>query len=258
MPKQLITISWPGNKRLMAPLIIERMPGHRTYVEPFGGSLAVLMRKEPSRCDVVNDIDGDLIRFYWVVKYHIDELFLELRWVLYSREEFQSYRAQPGFTDIQRAARWFLCNKMSFGGMGEHFGSNKTTGAPSRQNLLYRLEALSERLDRVIIEHLDWREVLTRYDSPETCFFCDPPYTTGTQAVYSVRWCEDEHVALRDLLLNLKGTFILTYDDSPLVRELYAGCQLHPVSQQTGINNRSGKKSRRLNQLIITPQSSTT
>ena len=246
-------LSWPGNKRLLAPQIIERMPEHKTYVEPFGGSLAVLMRKEPSRCEVVNDIDGDLIRFYRVVKYHIDELFLELRWVLYSREEFQGYREQLGFTDIQRAARWFLCNKMSFGGLGRHFGTSKTRSAPSRQNLIYGLEELSDRLDKVIIEHLDWREMLKRYDSPVTCFFCDPPYTTGTQEAYSTRWDEAEHIALRDILLNLKGTFILTYDDSPFVRDLYNGCKLHTISQKKGINNRAGKKPGRLNQLIITP-----
>ena len=125
-----------------------------------------------------------------------------------------------------------------------------------RLEVRYLDEALNEPYHQVFawqVQQDGMREILKRYDSAETCFFCDPPYTTGTQVAYSTRWDEAEHIALQDILLKIKGTFILTYDDSPFIRDLYGDCNLHAVSQQKGINNKSGKKSRRLDQLIITP-----
>ncbi len=247
--QQIPNISWPGNKRLLAPFIIEHLPHHRCYVEPFGGALGVLLRKEPSAVEVINDIDGDLIRFYRVVKYHLEPFMQELELVPYSRQEFAGALAQLGYTDIQRSARWLLRNKQSFGGLGKHFGTSKKVAAPSRHNFIENLRLLHKRLDRVTIENLDWREILKRYDTPETCFFCDPPYTTGTQEGYSTRWDEQAHVELRDRLLAIKGRFVLTYDDSPLVRDLYAGWRFIPVSQKKGIN--SGKKRGEMRQVLI-------
>lgn len=114
-----------------------------------------------------------------------------------------------------------------------------------------RIEDLHDRLDKVCIERLDWRQLLDRYDTPETCFFCDPPYVTGTQATYTTRWDEAEHEALRDRLMDLQGRWLLTYDDSPLVRELYAGCRIEEVSQRKGI---SAKAKGPMRQVIVRMQ----
>ncbi|MES2572137.1 MAG: DNA adenine methylase, partial [Verrucomicrobiota bacterium] len=87
------------------------MPPHRCYVEPFAGGLAVLLAKERSSIEVLNDINGDLVNFYRCVRFHSDVLLTELEFVLNSRQEFTDFRHQPGLTDLQRASRWFFRNK---------------------------------------------------------------------------------------------------------------------------------------------------
>jgi DNA adenine methylase len=170
--------------------------------------------------------------------------------VLTSRREFYDYLNQPGLTDIQRAARWFFRNKNSFGGMMKHFGTSKTTGASSIKNRLAAIEFLSDRLDKVLIENLDWRECLSRYDAKATHFFLDPPYFGGYQ--YASPWKLDDHIDLRDYLFAIEGSWTLTYDDHPEVRKLYQGCQLLEVNQRRGIGNNHANLRKDFPQLIIT------
>lgn len=121
-------ISWPGNKRLLAPRIIERLPPHRCYAEVFGGSLAVLLAKPPSIVEIVNDLDAQIVNFFRCARHHCGELQREMALVLHSRSEFESFLEQPGLTDIQRAARWHARNKLSFGGKGRHYATSKLRG----------------------------------------------------------------------------------------------------------------------------------
>ena len=136
--------------------------------------------------------------------------------------------------------------------MGGHFGTGKTRPAPSRRNLIDALQPLHNRLDKVFIERLDWRDVIARYDSQGALFFCDPPYATGQQANYARQWGEAEHRVLHDVLLQITGQFLLTYDDSPFIRDLYAGCQFREGSQRKGIDGKSGRRGK-MKQLLISP-----
>lgn len=256
----LPAFAWPGGKRRLAQRILAKIPKHVCYVEPFAGGLGVLLSKPPSPSEIVNDLDGDLVRFYRCVRYHRDELLRELEFVLNSREEFEAAAAQPGLTDIQRAARWFLRISLSWGGKGGTFGYARTaSGAAangSRRSRLSRIISLSERLDKVAIEHLDWRDVLRRYDSVGTCFYCDPPYTVGLQYA-SQAWTVEDHVALRDALLGVRGTWVLSYDESPLVRQLYEGYEIESFDRPTGLGNAAGRIGRRYREVLITPASKT-
>ena len=111
-------IAWPGGKTRMLKHLLPLIPPHTLYCEVFGGGLALLLAKSQSEVEVINDINGDLVSFYRTCKYHLDPLLDELDLVTNSRQDFQDYLAQPGLTEIQRAARWFIRNKLSFGGMG--------------------------------------------------------------------------------------------------------------------------------------------
>ena len=206
---------------------------------------------------MVNDLDSDLVTFYRVARYHREALLDELALVPNAREEFEALAAQPGLTDIQRAARWFLRISLSWGGKGETFGYSRTAGGAaamgSRKARLARIAALSERLDRVCVEHLDWRDVLRRYDADGTLFYCDPPYTRGHQYV-SQGWAEVDHVALRDALTGLKGQWVLSYDDSPLVHELYRGCEIESFDRPQGLGNAHGRIGRRYREVLVTPR----
>lgn len=248
---------WPGGKRRMAKHIIPKFPEHTCYAEVFGGGLAVLLAKERSKIEVVNDLDSQLVTFFRVVRFHHTELMEEIALVLNSREEFLDFREQPGLTDIQKAARWFVVQRLSFGGKGTHYGKGKTSGGSayaSRHNRLASIEKLSERLDRVNVEHLPWQDLLSQYDATTTCFFLDPPYVEGMQYSNVGTWKEADHIELADRLLQLDGSWVLTYDDTPLVRALYEGCTFERHERKAGMGNNHGKPTRTIAEVIITPR----
>jgi DNA adenine methylase len=126
---------------------------------------------------VINDLNGDLINFYRIVRYHLNPLLDELEFVLGSRQEFHDFISQTGFTDIQRAARWWYRNKNGFGGDDSHsFGRSAKSGGASlgsRSAALDKIRALNTRLDKVCIENLDWRRCVEINDTPESFFFVD-------------------------------------------------------------------------------------
>lgn len=249
-------LSYPGNKRLLAKHILPLLPKHTAYVEVFAGSLAILLAKPKSNIEVVNDINQDLINLYRCVRYHPEALKKELSLIPNSRQEFNDFKAYKGFTDIQRAARYFLLNKLSFGAKGQNLGYAKRSGGGaamgSRQNRLNNFDALNLRLDSVCIENLDWRNCIDRYDCETTLFYCDPPYVNGLR--YDDHFNKQDHVDLRDKLFAMQGTWVLSYDDCEFIRDLYQGCQFQTITRKLGIANNHGKETRPdYVELIITP-----
>ena len=127
-----------GGKRRLAKQIIPHVEGYRTYVEPFAGGAVIFFMKEASPVEVINDLNGELVNLYGIVKYHLDEFVRHFRWAIVSREEFiMAKRVDPGtLTDVQRAARFYYLQKLAFGGKvsGQTFGTAKTS--PPKLNLL--------------------------------------------------------------------------------------------------------------------------
>ena len=175
-------IAYIGGKSRLAKTIIEMMPEHQTYVEPFAGAAWVLFKKGPSKSEVINDLDSSLVAFFRVLKYHLEEFMKEFKFLLISREEWQGFLKEletGGLTDIQRAARFYYVQRLCFGGQvrSRSFGVSLTK--PPGLNLLRMEESLSAvhlRLARVLIEHLPYEDVIRRYDRPNTFFYIDPPY----------------------------------------------------------------------------------
>ncbi len=244
-------LSWPGGKSRLLKHLLPLIPEHACYCEPFAGGLAVLLAKPRSDLEVINDANGDLVTFYRCVRFHTDVLLTELEFVLTSREEFHDFRHQPGLTDIQRSARWFFRNKNCFGGANmDSFGTRVTSASGSRAARLEAIRALNVRLDRVTIEHLDWQRCLALYDRPTTFFFLDPPYTECQASMYA-SWTDTDVRGLRGQLDRLRGKWLLTLNDTPSIRAIFAGCELRAVERARGIDNRHG--ARRYRELIITP-----
>lgn len=174
-------IPWIGGKRRLSKHILPLIPEHTCYVEPFAGAAAILFLKQPSKVEVINDINLDLITLYRVVQNHLEEFIRHFKWSLSSRQIYEWFQDTPPetLTDIQRAVRFFYLQKLSFGGKvsGRTFGT--ATTSPPRLNLLRLEEELSQahlRLSRITIENLPWHKCLTKYDRPHTFFFADPPY----------------------------------------------------------------------------------
>ncbi len=239
------SINRPGGKTrllpILLPLIAEKK--HVCYAEPFAGSFTVGFNKPRSKTNVLNDADGELLNAFRQLQRHPSSLLEELEGMINSRAEMARLKASKGagLTEIQRAA-WFLWAVMiSFGSDGQTFGVQKSSGgggASRLSSLLEKVKTLRASLDGVIIEHVDWRRCLALYDSPDTLFFLDPPYSTVKANCYAAFAAADMD-ALRDALAGLKGAWILTVDDTPENRTRFGQWLRATKSTQSGSCNQA-------------------
>ena len=133
-----------------------------------------------------------------------------------------------GLTDIQRAARYFYIIKVSFGADKDSFGCNK-------KNMINAVEYLSkvtERLKTVVIENKDFTDLIKVYDRPKALFYCDPPYYKTERYYTAVEFEREQHIQLRDILSNIKGKFLLSYNNCDFIRQLYNGYNIIEIDRQ--------------------------
>ena len=237
LPAPHPVISWTGGKRRLLKHLLPLIPEHTTYCEVFGGGLALFCAKAPSPAEIINDINGDLVSFYRCCKYHLDPLLDELDLVLNSRRDFEDYCAQPGLTDIQRAARWMIRNKLSFAGHGRNYAIARTQPLGSRSQRMVAIRALSHRLDRTNIECRSWEKILDTYDSPAAFFFCDPPYLDDGGDCYD-GWSREELARFCARLKTLKARWLFTFQDCREVRQHMAGHRIKAITRARGIVNK--------------------
>lgn len=250
-------INWVGGKRLLRKKIAPLIPSDiKSYLEPFGGGGWVLFYHDKwADLEVYNDLDGRLVNLFRIVKYHPNALKEELQYLLGSREMFMQFLGMDGVTDVQRAVRFLFLITRSFGGRGEHFGCTKVScgGASKSQiKVLFKIDAIHKRLDKVLIENRDFESLIKHYDHEDAFFYCDPPYSCG--AGYEVTSTKGfDHERLRTALGQIKGRFLLSYDDSPKIRELYKGYEMIAVERLNGINNKQGsdRKNKMFKELLI-------
>lgn len=245
-------IPWIGGKRRLAKRIIPLFPEHTCYVEPFCGAAAIYFMKDQTKVEVLNDINGELVNLYRVVKHHMDEFVRQFRWSLTSRQMYKWLQDTPEeiLTDIQRAARFFYLQKNAFGGKvsRQTFGT-ATTSAP-RLNLLRLEEDLSQvhlRLSQTFIEHLDWDKCITKYDREHTLFYCDPPYY-GTEG-YGVDFGIEQYDRMAELARTIKGKMVISVNDIPAMRKAFAGLTMDSVDITYTVGGQG--KSNKTAELII-------
>lgn len=249
-----------GGKKQLAGRLVDRISAieHTTYAEAFVGMGGVFLRRPTKpKSEVVNDASRDVATFFRVLQRHYQALLDMLRWQLSSRSEFERLNAQDPdtLTDLERAARFLYLQKLSFGGKvaGRSFGID--TKGPARfdiTRLQPLLEAVHDRLAGVWIECLPWQDFITRWDRPGTLFYLDPPYW-GTEHFYGRGlFGREQFELLSAALQRLQGRFILSLNDVPEVRELFAWASIETVelSYQAG----GGGRTMRARELIIQRQ----
>lgn len=241
---------WMGGKRRMAKHILPEFPEHDCYVEPFCGGAALFFMKEPSRVEVINDFNGEVVNLYRVVAHHLEELVRQFRWSLVSRKMFEwaNQQVPETLTDIQRAARFFYLQQLCFGAKptGRTYGT--ATTAPPKLNLLRIEEKLSEahlRLARTNIEHLDWKECIRRYDREHTLFYLDPPYWE-TAGYETGAFPFAEYQAMAQLAESIKGRMVISINDHPQIREVFANLRLKEVPLRHTVGGQGGKQTNEL------------
>lgn len=219
-------IPWIGGKRRLADRIFPFFPRHTCYVEAFAGGAALFfLRAVPAEVEVLNDVNGELVNLYRVVQHHLEEFVRQFKWALTSRTVFEWLKmTRPEtLTDIQRAARFYYLQQAAFGAKVQDQSFGTATTSPPGLNLLRLEETLSAahlRLARAYVENLTWHACIERYDRPHTFFYLDPPYweTEG----YGVEFGWEEYERLATVLGQLKGKAIISLNDHPAIRKLFA------------------------------------
>lgn len=245
-------IPWIGGKRRLAKHLLPLFPKHDCYVELFCGAAALFFMKGQSKTEVLNDINGELVNLYRVTQHHLEEFHRQFKHALVSRQMFEWLKMihPETLTDIQRAARFFYLQKTAFGAKvtGQTFGT--APSSPPKLNLLRIEENLSEahlRLSRCYIEHLPWDKCLAKYDRDYTLFYADPPYweTEG----YGVEFGLEQYEALAEAAKTIKGKMIISLNDHPEMRRVFAGLDIKTVDITYTVGG--GAKAQRAAELIV-------
>ncbi|VVE14478.1 restriction endonuclease subunit M [Pandoraea anapnoica] len=241
-------VPWIGGKRRLAELLIPRFPDHTCYVEVFAGGAALFFLRSPAQCEVINDINGELVNLYRVVQHHLEEFVRQFKWAISSRQVFKWLQMTPTepLTDIQRAARFYYLSQHAFGAkvQGQSFGTATTAPVVNLLRIEESLSAAHLRLAGVQVENVAWQDCVARYDRPHTFFYMDPPYweTEG----YGVPFEFDQYVQMADVLARLEGKAIVSLNDHPAIRECFGRFQMESTDISYTVGGGGGTARREL------------
>lgn len=244
---------WFGGKSKVANEIINRMPDHKVYVEPFGGAAHVIAQKPPAEFEIYNDIDGELINFMMVARSKPEELARACETIPYSRQLYIEWRDSEWPADsFDRAVRYFYVNRSGIAkgngpaagktGWRHHHSHNV---AKTYHSAIQLFESFAERMKYVQIDNRDFRKVIEVYDTPNTLFYVDPPYI-GKEKHYAGQFSDQDHRDLAEILNNIKGKAIVSYYDDSLLEQLYTSWRRETFSAVRQVVNGANCKSEEL------------
>jgi DNA adenine methylase len=249
--------SYFGGKSTLAPRIADMLPKHRHYIEPYAGSLAVLLAKAPAPFETVNDLDGNLVNFWRVLREQPDDLARVCALTPHSRVEYATCRDtfdDPHLTDLERARRTWVALTQGRGGTlrptgWRHFQDPRGTGSGMPAYLtayVDRMRGAAARLGNVSLECRDALDVIADYGRhAENLIYADPPYLGSTrssrQYLHELSH-DDEHRALAETLHACEAAVVLSGYRSPLYDELYASWHVHELPAFTGQANTNGRR----------------
>ena len=217
-------IKWMGGKNRSSELIVSIMPKHYTYAEPFLGAGWVFFKKEKANVEIINDINGDLINFFEVIKNNFEKFEERMDLTLKSKELFMEYRktmSNKDLSSLERVFRFYYVNQNAFGGLvrynkkGEcnspymRHPKRKPGGSYWEVDKIYDAH---ERLKDVSIEDDDYKIIMDKYDTPETLFFLDPPYECKSGKYNGESLFDYDELLIK--CQNMKGKFILTLNSN--------------------------------------------
>jgi DNA adenine methylase len=252
-----------GGKFRLAPWIISHFPPHQNYVEPCGGAASVLLQKPRSPLETYNDLDGNVVNFFRVLRDRPDELIRKIRLTPWARAEFELCR-QSSEDSIENARRFFVSAMMGI----SQKPFDKTTGMKTQSfygqtysQIIFQINDASlahlwlvvERLTDVQIENRDYKYIIDRYDNSESLFYVDPPYVSKTRTTpnnYAFEWTNTQHIQAADLLRQTAGYVIVSGYACQLYTELYEAHGWKRVDKEAQTN--SGGK--RIESLWLSPR----
>lgn len=246
-----------GGKFRLAGWIMQFFPPHQIYTEVFGGAAGVLLQKPRSYAEVYNDLDGEVVNLFRVLRDPdaCARLIRAVQLTPYSRAEFDQ-AWDPAGDDVESARRLVVRAQMGFGSAGSTKGStgfriDTRREYATAQHLWVEypenLAQAAQRLQGVLIENRDAREVLLQHDTPETLHFVDPPYVHGARVLrnsadkyYRHELTDEGHAELIQTLDGLRGMVVLSGYDNPLYEELLADWYRHETTSRMAAHRGTG------------------
>lgn len=235
--------SWIGGKKLLRKPIVACFPeSFERYIEVFGGAAWILFHKPPTSFEVYNDLNNLLVNLFRHVKDSPEELKNALRYTLNSRVDFNTtlklFADESEMSDLDRAALYYQLLRFSYASTGTSYSCQPH----SMWWDFPQIEACNERLQRtgVIVENKSFERLIPHYDREGSFFYADPPYF-GTESYYAgVNFTKENHIILRDVLMDIDGKFLLSYNDCEYIRELYDYPEITivPVARLNNIKQR--------------------
>lgn len=235
---KLIAFGWYGGKYSHLDWLLPLLPEAQHYCEPFGGSAAVLINRAPSPVETYNDLDGEVVNFFRVLREQKDALIEQIGLTPFSREEFELACQKPdeSLSELERARRFYIRARQVRTGLAQKASSGRwahclltsragMAGAVSRWlGAVEDLGLIAQRLLRVQIEHAPAIEVIRRFDSPQSLFYCDPPYphdSRGDSNAYAHEMTDEQHRELAAVLRGAQGKVAISSYQCALMDELY-------------------------------------
>lgn len=249
-----------GGKTFSVSTLRDMIPYHNSYIEVFGGGATLLFAKTISFKEIYNDLDSLLYNFFMVLRDRPAEFYDKLLNTPLAREMFDKYKAhfRAGrlifpqrlyeSDDIDRAVYYYLVKRLSFGNKCQSLNFQKTSS--SARMIAADCENFSNRLRNVLIENSNYDYIFDTYDEQDAFFYCDPPYHQ-TGGAYIECWPWDHHLKLRARIGNLKGRWLLSYNDHPDIRKLYDGFNIYQIKTRFTID-KSSKNGLEVYDLAIT------
>jgi DNA adenine methylase len=240
VPKQVrrrLAFGWYGGKFSHLEWLLPRLPDGHHYCEPFAGSAAILLNRPPAPVETYNDLDGEVVNFFRVLRDQKERLIEAIGLTPFSRAEFaRACLLDPSADPLERARRFFVRARQVRTGLAQtaslgRWANCKNTSRAGMSGVVSRwlgsIEALPEianRLLRVQIENRPALDVIRLYDDVQTVFYVDPPYvhdTRGDANAYGYELTDAEHEELAATLASCRGMVAVSGYDSPLYDRLY-------------------------------------
>ncbi|SHM78621.1 DNA adenine methylase [Phytopseudomonas punonensis] len=240
MPITAPVIRYHGSKFRLAPWVIEHLPEHTCYVEPFGGAGGVLMQKPRAYAEVYNDLDGDIVNLFRVLQGEQSrgELIKAVTFTPYARAEFE-IAWEPAADPVERARRTIIRAQMGFGSAGatkgktgfridtkREYGTAQALWAEYPESIA----EIGQRLSGVLIENRPAIEVMRAHDARQTLHYVDPPYMHDTRYLgakhgryYRHEMTDEQHAELLAALLELEGMVVISGYPCELYHSMLAG-----------------------------------
>ncbi|MGH7942664.1 MAG: DNA adenine methylase, partial [Limisphaerales bacterium] len=257
--KKLIPFGWYGGKFSHLDWLLPFLPDCHHYCEPFAGSSAVLLNRHPSPVETFNDLDGEVVNFFRVLREEKERLIEAIGLTPFAREEFSiACEICPSLVPLERARRFYVRARQVRTGLAQtasigRWANCKNTSRAGMSGVISRwlgavedLPAVAERLLRVQIENRPANDVVRLYDSPTTLFYCDPPYvhsTRGDSKAYGFEMTDAQHAELAKVLNSVQGMVAFSNYPAKLLDGLYPAPKWHKtVTSERIAHSTKGKR----------------